>query len=257
MDIIKVNNLSLTLGKTEILKNINVTFEEGKIHGLIGRNGSGKTMLMKCICGFVKPTSGEAIVSEKVVGKDVDFPKDTGIIIETPGFIPYYSGYKNLKLLAGLNNKIGKEEIYKAMEQVGLDPKLKRHVRKYSLGMRQRLGLAQAIMENPKILILDEATAAMDTETERNIQNSLTELKNGRTTIAIAHRLSTLRDADKLAVIDEGECIEFGTYEELIEKKGAYYKMYKLQEEALRFIGIGEESTDDNDEKEKEQDENR
>ena len=158
MDIINVNDVCLTLGKTEILKHINVSFEESKIHGLIGRNGSGKTMLMKCICGFIKPTSGKIIVDGKQVGKDVDFPKDMGIIIETPGFIPYYSGYKNLKLLAGLNNKIGKEEIRNSMKQVGLDPDLKRHVRKYSLGMRQRLGLAQAIMENPKILILDEPT---------------------------------------------------------------------------------------------------
>ena len=94
MDIIGVSNVCLTLGKTEILKHINVSFEEGKIHGLIGRNGSGKTMLMKCICGFIKPTSGEIIVDGKKVGKDVDFPKDMGIIIETPGFIPYYSGYK-------------------------------------------------------------------------------------------------------------------------------------------------------------------
>ena len=141
MDIIGVSNVCLTLGKTEILKHINVSFEEGRIHGLIGRNGSGKTMLMKCICGFIKPTSGEIIVDGKQVGKDVDFPKDMGIIIETPGFIPYYSGYKNLKLLAGLNNKIGKDEIKSSMKQVGLDPELKRHVRKYSLGMRQRLGL--------------------------------------------------------------------------------------------------------------------
>ena len=110
----------ISLGKTDILKKINVAFEEGIIHGLIGRNGSGKTMLMKCICGFIKPTSGEITVDGKRVGKDVDFPKDMEIIIETPGFIPYYSGYKNLKLLAGLNNKIGKEEVRNSMKQVGL-----------------------------------------------------------------------------------------------------------------------------------------
>ena len=162
MGIIDINNIDLTIGKTNILKNITVSFDEGKIHGLIGRNGSGKTMLMKCICGFIKPTGGEITVDGKRVGKDVDFPKNMGIIIETPGFIPYYSGYKNLKLLAGLNNKISKQEIKKSMEQVGLDPDLKRHVKKYSLGMRQRLGLAQAIMENPKILILDEPFNGLD-----------------------------------------------------------------------------------------------
>lgn len=188
MNIIEVKNLSLTLGKTDILKNISVTFEEGKIHGLIGRNGSGKTMLMKCICGFVKPTSGEVIVSKKVVVKDVDFPKDTGIIIETPGFIPYYSGYKNLKLLAGLNNKIGKEEIHKIMEQVGLDPKLKRHVRKYSLGMRQRLGLAQAIMENPKILILDEPFNGLDKDGVKEMREYLLSYKEqGKTILICSH----------------------------------------------------------------------
>ena len=113
--IISVKGDDLKIGKTQILKDINVEFEEGKIHGLIGRNGSGKTMLMKCICGFIKVTSGEITVDGKRVGKDVDFPKDMGIIIETPGFIPYYSGYKNLKLLAGLNNKIGKNEVREAM----------------------------------------------------------------------------------------------------------------------------------------------
>jgi len=190
MDIIKVNNLSLTLGKTEILKKINIAFEERKIHGLIGRNGSGKTMLMKCVCGFVKPTSGEIIVSEKVIGKDVDFPKDTGIIIETPGFIPYYSGYKNLRLLAGLNNKIGKEEICKTMKQVGLAPELKRHVKKYSLGMRQRLGLAQAIMENPDLLILDEPFNGLDKDGVADMRKYLLELKEQGKTILIASHSS-------------------------------------------------------------------
>ena len=153
---IKIKDLSLQIKKDTILKDINISFAKGEIHGLIGRNGSGKTMLMKCICGFVKPTNGEIFVNDKQIGKDCDFPESVGIIIETPGFIPYYSGYKNLKILADLNKKIDGETIKKSMEQVGLDPNLKRHVRKYSLGMRQRLGLAQAIMEDPDLLILDE-----------------------------------------------------------------------------------------------------
>ena len=120
-------------------------------------------------------------------------------------------------------------------------------------GERQRISIARTIIQNPKILILDEATAAMDTETERNIQNSLSKLKSGRTTIAIAHRLSTLRDADKLAVIEDGECTEFGTFEELMEKKGAYYKLFKLQEEALKFIGTEQQPhPDEKEEKENE-----
>ena len=187
-NIIEVKDLDLTLGKTDILKKINVSFEEGKIHGLIGRNGSGKTMLMKCICGFIKPTHGEVVVDGKRVGKDVDFPKDMGIIIETPGFIPYYSGYKNLKLLAGLNHKIGKEEVRNSMKQVGLDPDLRRHVRKYSLGMRQRLGLAQAIMENPKILILDEPFNGLDKEGVTEMREYLLGYKEqGKTILICSH----------------------------------------------------------------------
>ena len=183
---INVKNVSLSIKKIEILKDISAEFERGRIHGLIGRNGSGKTMLMKCICGFVRPTSGEITINEKRIGKDYDFPKNIGIIIETPGFIPYYSGYKNLKLLADLNKKIGAEEIKKAMLQVGLDPDLKRHVKKYSLGMRQRLGLAQAIMENPDLLILDEPMNGLDKEGVADMRKYLLDLKEQGKTILIA-----------------------------------------------------------------------
>lgn len=185
-NIIEVESVNLKIGKTEILKNIKVSFERGKIHGLIGRNGSGKTMLMKCICGFIHTTGGKIVVNGKQVGKDVDFPPNMGIIIETPGFIPYYSGYKNLKMLAGLRGKLTKEEIYQVLENVGLDPKLKRHVRKYSLGMRQRLGLAQAIMENPDILILDEPFNGLDKDGVEDMRNYLLDFKNQGKTILIA-----------------------------------------------------------------------
>ena len=189
-DIIEVRGLSLTIGKTAILNDVTVSLEAGKIHGLIGRNGSGKTMLMKCICGFIRPTRGVVVVDGKRVGKDVDFPKNMGIIIETPGFIPYYSGYKNLKLLAGLRNKIGKEEIIQAMERTGLDPKLKRHVKKYSLGMRQRLGLAQAIMEDPDILILDEPMNGLDKDGVEDMRRYLIDLREQGKTILIASHSS-------------------------------------------------------------------
>ena len=189
-DIIEVRGLSLTIGKTAILNDVTVSLEAGKIHGLIGRNGSGKTMLMKCICGFIRPTRGVVVVDGKRVGKDVDFPKNMGIIIETPGFIPYYSGYKNLKLLAGLRNKIGKEEIIQAMERTGLDPKLKRHVKKYSLGMRQRLGLAQAFMEDPDILILDEPMNGLDKDGVEDMRRYLIDLREQGKTILIASHSS-------------------------------------------------------------------
>lgn len=203
---ITVSNLNLTLQKNEILKNITVEFERGKIHGLIGRNGSGKTMLMKCICGFVKPTSGEIVVDGKRIGKDCDFPKNAGIIIETPGFIPYYSGYKNLKLLADLNKKISREDIKKTMEQVGLDPELKRHVRKYSLGMRQRLGLAQAIMENPDLLILDEPMNGLDKDGVADMRKYLLDLKSQGKTILIASHSAEDIDilCDTVCEMDKG-----------------------------------------------------
>ena len=186
MNIININNLSLKIGKNIILTNINVSFENGKIHGLIGRNGSGKTMLMKCICGFIKPTDGTVFVADKQIGKDCDFPESVGIIIETPGFIPYYSGFKNLKLLADLKRKIGREQIKKVMEQVGLDPELKRHVKKYSLGMRQRLSLAQAIMEDPDLLILDEPMNGLDKDGVGDMRKYLLNLKEQGKTIIIA-----------------------------------------------------------------------
>lgn len=205
-NIIEITNLSLIIKKTEILKKINISFEKGKIHGLIGRNGSGKTMLMKCICGFIKPTDGEIIVNEKRIGKDCDFPDSVGIIIETPGFIPYYSGYKNLKLLADLNKKINKEQIKSAMKQVGLDPDLKRHVKKYSLGMRQRLGLAQAIMENPDILILDEPMNGLDKDGVADMREYLLNLKaQGKTILIASHSTEDIEIlCDTVCEMDKG-----------------------------------------------------
>ncbi|MBQ4069178.1 MAG: ATP-binding cassette domain-containing protein [Lachnospiraceae bacterium] len=185
-NVIEVKNVNLVIGKEHILHNIDISFEKGKIHGLIGRNGSGKTMLMKCICGFVKYTDGEIFVEGKKIGKEVDFPNNIGIIIETPGFIPYYSGKKNLEILAGLKKKIGKKEIEDTIRLVGLDPKLKKSVRKYSLGMRQRLGMAQAVMEDPDILILDEPMNGLDKQGVADMRELLLKLKNGGKTIILA-----------------------------------------------------------------------
>ena len=186
---IEVENVFLTIQKDAILKDISVSFESGKIHGLIGRNGSGKTMLMKCICGFIKPTRGRITVNGKVIGKDCDFPEDVGIIIESPGFVPYYSGIKNLRLLAGLNKKISEEQIRQSMTRVGLDPDLKRHVKKYSLGMRQRLGLAQAMMENPSVLILDEPMNGLDKDGVADMRDYLKELRSENRTVLITSHI--------------------------------------------------------------------
>lgn len=187
---IEVKNVSVTIGKNRILQDISVTFEKGKIHGLIGRNGSGKTVLMKCICGFMKPTSGAVFVEGKQIGKDVDFVPNAGVIIETPGFVPFYSGYKNLHILAELNHGIGREEIEDAMQTVGLDPGLKRHVKKYSLGMRQRLGIAQAIMEKPQLLILDEPFNGLDKEGVEQMRTYFLKLKEEGVTILLTSHTS-------------------------------------------------------------------
>lgn len=192
--------------KNEILKDVSMCFEQGKIHGLIGRNGSGKTMLMKCICGFVKPTQGEITVNGKRIGKDCDFPKRTGIIIETPGFIPYYSGFKNLKLLADLHGRISKDDIRKTMETVGLNPDLKRHVRKYSLGMRQRLGFAQAIMEDPDLLVLDEPMNGLDKDGVCDMRKYLIDLKaKGKTILIASHSAEDIEIlCDTVCEMDKG-----------------------------------------------------
>lgn len=174
---IRADNVSLILNKRQILSRISLELYNGKIYGLVGNNGCGKTMLMKCICGFVHPTEGKIEADGKVIGKDVDYLPDAGIILETPGFIGYYSGLQNLKVLAGINHKIGQEQIRDAMRRVGLDPDLKLAVKKYSLGMRQRLGLAQAIMENPSVLILDEPMNGLDRKGVEEMRRLLLSLK--------------------------------------------------------------------------------
>ena len=148
--------ISKSFGKQAILDHISIDFEKGKVYGITGRNGSGKTVFLKILCGLLPPNQGTVRVNGKTIGKDIDFPESVGAIIESPGFLPYWSGYKNLSYLASLRNRIGAAEISDAMKLVGLDPKDKKPVGKYSLGMKQRLGIAQAIMENPQLLILDE-----------------------------------------------------------------------------------------------------
>lgn len=183
---IEVKNVSLQIKKDKILKDVSVNFEKGKIHGIIGRNGSGKTMLFKCICGFVIPTCGEILVDGKRIGIDCDFPENAGVIIETPGFIPYYSGFKNLKMLADIQHKIDDDKIRKSMEMSGLDPYLTKSVRKYSLGMKQRLGFAQAIMEDPELLILDEPMNGLDKDGVSDMRQYLINLREREKTILIA-----------------------------------------------------------------------
>ena len=152
---IVIDHVTKKFGEDTVLDDINVTMEQGKVYGFAGNNGSGKTVLMKCICGFLPVTKGKIYVNGKVIGTEIDFPENIGVLLETPGFLPNLPGMRNLEILAGLRGKISKEEVREAIQRAGLDPDLKKSVAKYSLGMRQRLGIAQAIMEHPDFLILD------------------------------------------------------------------------------------------------------
>lgn len=185
---IEVQNVVKRFRDQVVLKNVSISFEKGQIHGIVGRNGSGKTVLFKCICGLMHPEEGVILVNGKRVGRDVDMPEGIGAIIEAPGFLPNYSGYKNLRFLANIRRKIGKEEILNALKTVGLDPESRKHVGKYSLGMRQRLGIAQAIMEDPEILILDEPMNGLDNAGVQDIRALLLELKaQGKTILLASH----------------------------------------------------------------------
>ena len=183
---IKIEGLTKVFGEDTVLDHVSRDFEEGQIHGIVGNNGSGKTVMMKCICGFLQPTSGRVLVRRLQVGRDMEFPTDMGISIETPGFRPMLSGYKNLELLASLRRKIDKETIRHAILQVGLDPDSSKPVGKYSLGMRQRLGIAQAIMEDPSILILDEPFNGLDKYGVREMRELILWLCDKKKTILLA-----------------------------------------------------------------------
>ena len=211
--IIVVNDVSKTFKKEPVLNRVSVEFEEGKIHGIIGQNGSGKTVLLKIICGLISPDEGSVHVRGKQIGKEIEFPPDMGIIIETPGFLSYQSGYANLAYLASIRRKIGRNEIHDIMRKVGLDPKLRKSVGKYSLGMRQRLGIAQAIMENPSILILDEPMNGLDKEGVAEMRELFMQLRTEGKTILFA---SHIRDdiellCDTVHEIDKGVMHEVET----------------------------------------------
>lgn len=204
--IVEVKGLSKSFGKNRVLDNVSVSFEEKQIHGIIGRNGSGKTMLFKCILGMMPFSEGEILVRSRRVGKDVDVPDDVGMIIEGPGFLPNYSGYSNLRLLSRVKKVIGRDEIVRAIESVGLNPASRKRVGKYSMGMRQRLCIAQAIMENPSMLILDEPMNGLDNRGVSEIRELLLNLKSkGKTIFIASHNPEDIRQlCDTVCEMDCG-----------------------------------------------------
>ena len=169
-----------------VLNDINLALESGKIYGLIGRNGSGKTVLMKIICGFLMPSKGYVLINGRKLGKDIDFPENTGIIIEAPTFLAHLNAYQNLKNLADIRGIIGPDEIRQSISAVGLDPNSNKKVGKFSLGMRQKLGIAQAIMENPDILILDEPFNGLDKDSVKEMRSLLLSLRDAGKLILLA-----------------------------------------------------------------------
>lgn len=206
MEII-VKSATKYIKKALILDDVNIQLTGGKIYGLKGPNGSGKTMLMRLLCGLIRPTSGEVWIDGKKLGKDMDFPESVGLLIENPAFLPNYTGYENLELLAQIRGKIGAEEICQSLMEVGLDPHDPRRYRKYSLGMKQRLGIAAAIMEKPDLLIVDEPTNALDDSGVEQICTILRRERERGALVVIACHDSLLLEtlSDEIYKIYEGK----------------------------------------------------
>ena len=206
---IELKQVSKVLGGVTVLGNISYTFNGGKVYGLRGKNGCGKTMLMRSVAGLMKPTSGNIMIDNKQLYKDMDVPDSIGILIENPSFLPEYTGYKNLKMIADIKKISGEGEVRKTLELVGLNPFDKRKVRKYSLGMRQRLGVAAAVMEKPDIILLDEPINAIDEEGVVQIRKLISSLVNERRIIIVAchdrEELDML--ADEVLLMENGRLV--------------------------------------------------
>lgn len=206
MQKIQVKNLTKTIRKKTVLHDINITFESGNIYGLYGRNGCGKTMLLRALCGLIYPTEGEILYDGKILHKNMDFPENIGVVIENVELLSQYDATENLKLLAQIQGKIGEKEIKEVLEKVGLDPSDKKKVSTFSLGMKQKLAIAQAIMEKPEVLLLDEPTNGLDEESVKRIRELLLEEKERGCIILLASHnkedLSIL--ADHIVKMKEG-----------------------------------------------------
>lgn len=205
---IKFENVSKSFRHEEVLKSINFELKKGKIYGFVGRNGSGKTMIFKMITGLMRPSSGHIFIEEVNMTKSKQFPRSVGALIETPGFIAHYSGLKNLKILNSLSDKrVSLEALKESMRQVGLDPDNKKAVRTYSLGMKQKLGIAQAVMNKPDLLILDEPMNGLDEESVRSMRCFFKKLKEeqGVTILLASHNQEDIQIlCDELFYITDG-----------------------------------------------------
>lgn len=205
-EIVKVENVTKYFKQEKVLDDVNMNLETGHIYGIVGKNGAGKTVLFKIIAGFIKPSSGKVTVAGKIIGFDRDFPDSLGLIIETPGFLSQYNAYQNLLYLANINNKISKEDIKESIRMVGLDPGSNKKVGKFSLGMRQRLGIAQAIMENPNLIILDEPMNGLDKKGIEDVKELLLKLKgDGKTILMASHYAEDMEICDEVFQMEDGK----------------------------------------------------
>lgn len=207
---IEITNLKKVIKGTIVLDDINYTFSGGRIYGLCGKNGCGKTMLMRLIAGLIYPSSETIRIKDKVLGKDISFPESVGMLIENPSFLNDYTGKQNLEMLAGLQKNVDKAEVRRVLEQVGLDPDDKRKFYKYSLGMRQRLGIAAAIMGSPELILLDEPINAIDTDGVQEIRAIIRGLSAENRIIIVASHDKSEMDylADEKIYMSEGRLIK-------------------------------------------------
>lgn len=207
--IVKVEDYCKMIKKVPVLSHIDMELSSGKIYGFKGKNGSGKTMLMRAICGLILPTNGHILINGEELGKDISFPRSIGALLENPSFLNQYNGFKNLQLIAGIQKKIGEEQIRDSLIEVGLEPDDKRTYRKYSLGMKQRLGIAAAIMEEADIIILDEPINALDESGAALVRTIIQKLRNQGSLVIIAcHDTEELKFlSDEIYTLSDGKVI--------------------------------------------------
>ena len=207
---LEVEEINKKIGVDDVLCEISLSMEKGKIYGLQGKNGCGKSMLMRVICGLVLPTSGRIMIDGEELGKELSFPESIGVFIEKPGFLDAYSGFQNLSMLASIKKKIGGREIKQTLKRVGLEDVMHKKYKKYSLGMKQKLGIAAVIMEQPDIVILDEPANALDEKSEQRLWQIVKEEKErGALVIISCHTSEVLEEiSDEIFKMDQGQITE-------------------------------------------------
>ena len=239
MSVLEVHNITKRFPGTLALDNVSASFESGKVHALVGKNGSGKSTFLRCLNLLEKPSSGQIIFEGiDIAAENVDIDthrKKIGMIFQHFNVFPHLTVLENITITPILELKTPKaqaeKEAIELLKKVGLEDKKDEYPRKLSGGQKQRISIARVFLKNPKILILDEATSALDNESEYLVSKSLERLAKGRTTLTIAHRLTTIQNADRILVLNENGIVEEGNHKELLEKKGVYYQLYMMANE--------------------------